>query len=164
MKYLFDEKLEVIKLFFIVLAALLAYIQYWSANKFKRSQYLSELWRKFYTTEKLTFIFQALERKDKAAFEKISESDIYLYLGYLEDVVIFVKQNPLQIHKINQNEVLNLFQFHFYYLYQLEETKLLFWGKILDGKAEIDAEIKQFYWKKQLEFSKICAKKIENSK
>jgi hypothetical protein len=154
------ENIELIKTSFIVIAAILAYFQYWSANKFKRSQYLSELWRKFYTTEKLTFIFQALERKDKAAFKNISESDIYLFLGYMEEVVIFVKTNPLQIHKIDEAEVLNLFQFHFFYIYQLEETKKMFWGKILDKSEDIDSEINQFYWKKQLDFSKACKKRI----
>lgn len=161
MKSFLIENIEIIKLLFVGIAAILAYIQYWSANKFKRSQYLSELWRKFYTTEKLTYIFQALERKDKEAFKNISESDCYLYLGYLEEIVIFIKTSPFQIHKINQNEVLNLFQFHFYYLYENNETKEMFWSRILDSSSEIDEEINQFYWSKQRNFAKTCAKRIQ---
>lgn len=162
MKLFVAEYIEIIKLLFIGIAAILAYFQYWSANKFKRSQYLSELWRKFYTTEKLTYIFQALERKDKDAFKNISESDIYLYLGYLEEIVLFIKTNPFQIHKINQSEVLNLFQFHFYYIYYHEETKKIFWSKIIDTEAGIEAEINQFYWSKQRTFAQVCAKKIKS--
>ena len=154
------NNIEIIKLMLVVIATVFAYVLYRSANKFKRSQYLSELWRKFYTTEKLTYIFKALERKNKEAFKSISESDIYLYLGYLEEIVMFVKTNPFQIHKLNQNDVLNLFQFHFYYLYQNSDTKVLFWSKILDSNEEIEVKIKQYYWKKQFDFSIICAKKI----
>ncbi len=154
------ENIEIIKLLFLSIAAILAYFQYWSSNKFKRSQYLSELWRKFYTTEKLTYIFQALERNDKEAFKNISESDIYLYLGYLEEIVIFIQTNPFQIHKIHKKEILNLFQFHFFYIYENEETKKIFWSKIIENTAEIDTEINQFYWARQRNFAKICAKKI----
>ena len=164
MKTIFDSitrHIEPIKLFILVVGGLLAYIQYWSANAFKRAQYTSELWRKFYSTKELTQIFQALERKDEAALKEISEADIYLYLGYLEEIVIFSKTNLFQIHKINKNELLNLFQFHFYYVYQLEDTKQMFWTRIIE-KDEIENEIKQFYWKKQFDFSVECKKRIES--
>ncbi len=152
---------ETIKLALFVLGGVLAIIQYWSANAFKRSQYLSELWRKFYTTPKLTEIFQALERKDTAALREISEADIYLYLAYLEEVVIFRKKNWCHIYKINDSELLNLFQFHFYHIYQAHETREMFWSRIIEPN-EIEAEIKSAYWKQQYDFSLKCKTKIEN--
>lgn len=149
-----------LKLSFISIAIIFVYIQYWNNNKFKNSLYLSELWRKFYTTKKLTYIFKASERNDKESFKNISESDVYFYLGFMKEIVIFVKTKPFQIHKTNQNEVLNLFHFHFYYLYDNNETKLLFCSKIIENNENINKEINQFYWKKQRYFSKVCANKI----
>jgi hypothetical protein len=157
------QHLEIIKVVFIVIAGSLTIIQYWSSNKFKRSQYLCELWRKFYQTKVLTDIFQALDRKDKKEFEKITESDIYLYLAYLEEIVIFSKNNSFEIHKINRNELLDLFQFHFYWVYECEETKKLFWGKILgtEDSTSIKNEINSYYWANQRKFSSIRKNKID---
>lgn len=78
----------------------------------------------------------------------------------MEEIVIFVKTNLFQIHKTNQNEVLNLFQFHFYYLYDNNEIKLLFWSRIIENNENFNKEINQFYWKKQRDSSKVCAYKI----
>jgi len=159
MYQLLISNLEFIKLFFIVVASVLAYTQFVSANYFKRAQYLSELWRKFYTTDKFTQIYQALEREDKEAFKEITEADVYQYLGYLEEIAIFIKADFFEFHKINKKEVLNLFQFHFYYVYQNEVTKKMFWSKILH-ENEIDSEIKQFFWAKQYQFSILCKEEI----
>lgn len=156
------SNIETIKLFFIVIASILAYVQFVSANAFKRSQYLSELWRKFYTNEKFTLIYQSLEREDIEAFKNITEVDIYNYLGYLEEVAIFVKNDIFEFHKISKNEVLDLFQYHFYYVYQNEVTKKMFWSKILPIN-EIDKEINQFYWKKQFNLSIDAKHKIDSN-
>ncbi len=160
--YFLVSHIEAIKLFFIVIASILAYVQFVSANAFKRSQYLSELWRKFYTNEKFTLIYQSLEREDTEAFKQITEVDIYHYLAYLEEVAIFVKNDVFEFHKINKADVLNLFQYHFYYIYQNDVSKKMFWSKILPIN-EIEKEINQFYWEKQFKLSIEAKQKIDSN-
>lgn len=155
---LLSNMIELIKVFFIIVASLLAYIQFVSANAFKRAQYLSELWRKFYTTEKFVNIYKILESENADDFKEISSVDVYNYLAYLEEIAIFAKNNRWEFHKINKKEILNLFQFHFYYIYQNEVTKKMFWSKIISFN-EIDKEISQFYWRRQYLLS-IDAKQI----
>ena len=156
------QHIEIIKVSFIIIAGSFAVFQYWSSNKFKQAQYLRELWRKFYETEVLTKIFQALEGKDENAFKNIEKSDIYLYLAFLEEIVIYRKRNFFEFHKIDSNSLLDLFQFHFYWVYQCNETKKIFWGKILEVE-EIENEINNYYWKNQLDFSKLRKNKIADA-
>jgi hypothetical protein len=159
------ERLELLKFLLLFFVALMAYIQFWSANAFKRAQYMSELWRNFYTNQKFVEIFEALETKDKDKFnvknkDSISKQDIFLFLGYLEEIAIFCKRKPYQIYKLEEKDLLNLFQFHFYYIYQEEDTRNMFWGTFLN-QNEIENEIHSFYWKKQYRFSLKCKQRIE---
>lgn len=55
--------LDISKIAFLV-GGILALIQFWSSNEFKKAQYLGELWRKFYTTDKFVFLFDLLDKED----------------------------------------------------------------------------------------------------
>ena len=154
---------DILKFGLPLIAAFLAILQYWSANAFKRAQYLSELWREFYTTEKFVEIFDCLERKDITKFNEIEEKYLFTYLAYLEEIVIFAKNSDLEIYKLPKKELINLFQFHFYYIYFQEETKKIFWSRIVENANDenIDKEIKSKYWSKQYKFAKKCDSKLK---
>lgn len=160
--------LELSKLGFI-LGGFWALIQFWSANEFKKSQYLSELWSKFYNTEKFVAIFDALDRDDLEAFSKIESKDLFMYLAYLEEIVIFRKSSFWQIYKIRDENLINLFQYHFYNIYLDENSKcrIQFWNKLLkkdnssNDVVNIDIEHNKEYWKLQFAFAEICAKAIQ---
>jgi hypothetical protein len=160
------EIVEIIKFTLPIVLAILAIFQYWSANAFKRVQFLSELWGKFYKTEKFVLIFDALDRNDKVEFDKISTKDLYAYLAFLEEIAIFSRTNNFQFYKLKNSDLINLFQFHFYNIYCNENSKNLFWTKILESnfinvdEKSIQSEISQKYWRKQYQFALKCKANI----
>ena len=120
-----------------LIAGFWALIQFWSANEFKKSQFLSELWRKFYTTEKFVEIFAILDKEDGdfkndlEILNTISSKDVFTYLAFLEEIVIFRKTKFYQIHKIRDKYLIQLFQYHFYNIYVKDTNiKKIFWKKI----------------------------------
>ena len=156
---------ELSKIGFLI-AGIWAVIQFWSANEFKKSQYISELWRKFYTTDTFVQIFDILDRDDFEQMKTIDSKDIYTYLAFLEEVVIFRRTKFYQIYKLRNRSLVNLFQFHFYEIYINSESasRKILWQKILKDNTidniAIDNEIIKHYWKLQLDFAKLCAKSI----
>jgi len=150
---------ELSKIGFLI-AGIWALIQFWSANEFKKAQYLSELWRKFYTTEKFVEIFDILDsdNEDLQELENIKSKDIFSYLAFLEEIVIFRKTNIFHIYKISDENLINLFQYHFYNVYRKNSKKRdLFWKKI-----EEDLNTNHSSWKFQKEFALECEKSILN--
>ena len=156
---------ELSKIGFLI-AGIWAVIQFWSANEFKKSQYISELWRKFYTTDTFVLIFDILDRDDFEQMKTVDSKDIYTYLAFLEEVVIFRRTKFYQIYKLRNRSLVNLFQFHFYEIYINSESasRKILWQKILKDNTfdnvTIDNEIIKHYWKLQLDFAKLCAKSI----
>ncbi len=146
----------------LVIGAIWALIQFWSSNEFKKAQYVSELWRKFYTTEKFVEIFAVLDKEDGdfqndlQMINSISSKDVFSYLAFLEEIVIFRKTKFYEIHKIRDKNLNQLFQYHFYNVYE-KDTKIskLFWNKI-----EEDLNTNQESWKFQKNFAKKCSKTI----
>ena len=153
--------LDVSKIGFLI-GGIWASIQFWSANEFKKAQYLSELWRKFYTTEKFVLLFDLLDKEDKLlntdeVWKTIESKDVFSYLAFLEEIVIFRKTNFYHIYKINDKNLINLFQYHFYNVY-IKDTKSrkLFWKKI-----EEELNTNENSWKFQKDFAVKCAKHIK---
>ena len=153
--------LEVIKIILTTIGAIFVFVQYRASNLFKRSQYLSELWRRFYNDAEFTKLFSHLEENNVIEIAKMDNQIKYRFLGYLEEIALFEKRSIFQIEKLESAEMLNLFQFHFYYLYQKESTKNAFWKSIVSTSITdeneairlIDNEIKNHYWSKQYLFS-----------
>ena len=114
--------------FGIIVVAIWGIIQFWSANEFKKTQNLSELWKKFYTTEKFVEIFDLLDRDDVENFKNINSKDLFSYLAFLEEIVIFRRTKFWQIYKLRDSNLINLFQYHFYNVFIDNdlETRTLF--------------------------------------
>ena len=154
--------------FGILIGAIWALIQFWSANEFKKTQYLSELWRKFYSTEKFVIIFDALDRDDLNEFEKIDSKDLFAYLAFLEEIVIFRRTKFWQIYKIRDKNLIDLFQYHFHNIYNnnQSETRIEFWKKIIkkndnsNEQIDVNAELQKGYWKLQKKFAQKCSEII----
>lgn len=149
--------------FGIFVGAIWGLIQFWSANEFKKTQYLSELWRKFYTTDKFVQIFDLLDRDDVENFMKIEAKDLFSYLAFLEEIVIFRRTAFWQIYKLRDKNLVYLFQYHFFNVFtdSSSEARKIFWCKITSDQSTIaDSEIKKRFWKLQYDFSKKCALEI----
>jgi hypothetical protein len=149
--------LEISKIGFLI-AGFWALIQFWSANEFKKSQFLSELWRKFYTTEKFVEIFALLDKEDSdlQMLNSISSKDVFSYLAFLEEIVIFRKTKFYEIHKIRDKNLIQLFQYHFYNIYEKDTNiRKLFWKKI-----EEELNTNEASWKFQKNFAIKCSKYI----
>ena len=155
--------------FGILIGAIWALIQFWSANEFKKAQYLSELWRKFYTTDKFVEIFNLLDKEDNELLENdwssIESKDVFAYLAYLEEIVIFRKTKFYHLYKISDKKLINLFQYHFYNIYFKEiksgedtKSRKLFWNKIEESLNTNPSD-----WKLQLDFAKKCQKSISKN-
>ncbi len=157
--------LEISK-FTIIIGAIWAIIQFWSANEFKKAQYLSELWRKFYSTDEFVEIFDLLDRDDLENFQKIDSKKLFKYLAFLEEIVIFRNTRFYHIYKLKDKSLINLFQFHFYNLYINENSKVRveFWKKInfisKNAQFNLDDELSKYYWKQQYQFAIACSKTI----
>ena len=154
--------LEISKIGFLI-AGFWTLIQFWSANEFKKSQYLSELWRKFYTTEKFVEIFTILDKEDGDfqndlnMVSSISTKDVFSYLAFLEEIIIFRKTKFYEIHKIRDKNLIQLFQYHFYNVYEKDsKARTLFWNKI-----EEELNTNEESWKFQKNFAKKCIKYIK---
>ena len=154
--------LELSKVGFLI-GGFWALVQFWSANEFKKAQYLSELWRKFYTTEKFVEISAILDKEDNDfkndanMLYSISSKDVFSYLAFLEEIVIFRRTKFYEIHKIRDKNLIQLFQYHFYNVYE-KDTKLrkLFWDKI-----EEELNTNESSWKFQKNFAEKCSKYIK---
>ena len=159
--------LDVSKSAIPLVLATLALFQYLSANSFRKTQFLSELWRRFYDNPSFVKIFDALDRKDIKSFENISSEEIYKYLAFLEEITLFSRNTLFDFYKLRNRGLIHLFQYHFYNIYFDSETKKMFWAKILNSNlaevtdTKIEQEIQSQYWSKQYEFALKCKKSIE---
>ena len=151
-----NDFLITISKFGLYIGGFWALIQFWSANEFKKAQYLSELWRKFYTTDRFVLLFNLLDKEDNEFlledWNSIEPKDVFSYLAYLEELVIFRKTNFYHIYKISDKNLINLYQYHFYNIY-IKKTKSskIFWDKI---EEPLNTNLSS--WRYQKNFAEKC--------
>ncbi|HEX8461609.1 MAG TPA: hypothetical protein VF623_09270 [Segetibacter sp.] len=132
----------------IIVAAFWALYLFRNQQRFKRLQNLSSLWKDFTNDDKNMHLFNLMNEieSDVEVSEDLSVIDTTFKLKYLalvEQVALYVEH-----FEVDKEYAKYLFQWHFFFVYQSNKTKRLFWAN-LGGETEMNAK----YWSKSRQLS-----------
>lgn len=156
--------IEIIQILSITFGGAFALYQYYRQNKFERLKNINNIWRKFYETESFVSLFDLLDKidnyknpEDINSLKILSSKEKLKYLAFLEEV-----SGYMEFSNEDKKHLIYLFQWHFYYLFQNENTYLPFWSNLSeeDTPTEIEKVIKASYWNKLYTFSKQCKQEL----
>ena len=120
--------------------------QYNRQQKFKRLQNLSSVWQKFITNDDLLELYTMLDSGDYTSLSNFSTRTKLKFLALLEEVSLYVEE-----FEVDKAQAVYLFQWHFYSVFNDEQTKESFWNNM--GGIE---EAEKDYWKKSKIFAQSC--------
>ena len=111
--------------------------------------------------------FDSTENNNQSYLDNLENVDPKIklrFLAYLAEVY-----NLAKVDNIDKKKAIDLFQWHFYYIFINEKTKYAFWNNLIPADSKnttqkIDMEIQMAYWHKYYLFAKDAEKVMKNQR
>lgn len=147
---------QIISTAVIIAGAILVWMQYLRAQRFRRIQNLSQIWERFFKDDRLRALFNLLNdvelgQRPAAELARVElNSDKLHYLALLEDVALYAR-----LGELDRDYAIDRFQWFFAYPFERDSTRDAFWSA-LGGATERG----QSYWKLSREFATACSRRL----